>query len=265
MSIDVLCNKEKDSIYYLHGSSILLLEAIKSEMHRHYPIEVYIGLDDNFEINFGDEMNECRAMVIDSNQQHQIIKSSGCLALFLLDPNIYRLIRIQKEILSDKKYFIPDSNLVFSLIEKINKFRAYPRTCNDAKNLTDELLFSLFNIDFYNKKIDPRIKTLMNILEDIPEKKIYSKELAQLVDLSESRLAHLFKEQTGTSIRRYLVWLKLKQAIRIILKGESFTTAAHESGFSDSSHLSRTYKQMFGITPSSLLKSCQSIEVNFSF
>lgn len=63
------------------------------------------------------------------------------------------------------------------------------------------------------------------MLEDIPGKKISSQELAHLVNLSENRLAHLFKEQTGTPIRRYLLWLKLREAIKIILQGESFTTA----------------------------------------
>lgn len=252
--LDKLYNDKKGFIYYWYGSSMLLLKALRSEMHRHYPVEIYIGLDDDFEINFGDGWNECRAVVIDSNQPHQLVGGGGCLALFLLDPNFYNLNKIQKEIFSDKKYFEPDSDLIFSLIEKINRYKAYPRTCSDAKNLTAELVFSLFNLDSYNKEIDLRIKILLNILEDIPEKKISSQELAQSVSLSESRLAHLFKEQTGTPIRRYLLWLRLREAIKIILKGESFTTAAHESGFSDSAHLSRTYRQMFGISPSNLVK-----------
>lgn len=234
-------------------------------MHSHYPVEVYIGLDDDFEINLGDGWDECRAMVIDSNQPHQLVGGKGCVALFLLDPNFYSLNKVQKELFSHDGYFKPDKKLTISLVEKINRFRSYHRTCTDAKKLTDELVFSLLNLDSYNKELDLRIKILLNKLEDIPQKKISSKELAKSVGLSESRLAHLFKEQTGTPIRRYLLWLRLREAIRLILKGQSFTIAAHESGFSDSAHLSRTYRKMFGISPSDLLKSYQSIEVIFSF
>ncbi len=244
---------------------MLLLKSLRSEMHRHYPVEIYIGLDEEFEINFGDGWNECRAVVIDSNQSHQIVGGRGCIALFLLDPNLYNLNKIQNGIFNDREYFKPDTKLIFSSVEKINRFRTRLCTCSDAKDLTDELVYSLFNINSGNKKIDSRIKRLLSILNDIPEKKISSRELARLAGLSESRLAHLFKKETGTPIRRYLLWLRLREAIKIILKGESFTTAAHESGFSDSAHLSRTYKEMFGICPSDLLKSYQSIELISSF
>lgn len=261
MSFDKLYKDKNGFIYYWYGASMLLLKDLKSEIHKHFPIEIYIGLDADFEINFGDGWSKCRAVVIDSNQPHQLVGGRGCVAFFLLDPIICNLNKVQSDIFSDRKYYVPDRDTVFSLIERINEFKLYPRVTNDAKNLTDEVVFTFFNYRSCNKEMDSRIEKVLNVLDDIPEKKTSSLELAQLVNLSESRLAHLFKSETGTPIRRYLLWLRLRKAIKIILRGQSFTTAAHESGFSDSAHLSRTYRQMFGISPSDLLKPYQAIEI----
>jgi len=79
--------------------------------------------------------------------------------------------------------------------------------------------------------------------------------LAQAADaaaLSASRFRHLFVQETGTSFRAYLLWLRLNVAIEAAMAGASWTEAAHEAGFADSSHLSRTHKRMFGIEPTAI-------------
>ena len=38
----------------------------------------------------------------------------------------------------------------------------------------------------------------------------------------------------------------------IIAGGSPLTRAAHEAGFSDSAHLSRTFRRMFGVAPTAL-------------
>ena len=58
--------------------------------------------------------------------------------------------------------------------------------------------------------------------------------------------------ETGTSFRAYLLWLRINLAIRAVMAGASWTEAAHEAGFSDSAHLTRTHKRMFGIEPTAI-------------
>lgn len=78
-------------------------------------------------------------------------------------------------------------------------------------------------------------------------------DVAAAAHLSPSRFRHVFMEQTGTVFRAYVLWLRLNVAIRTAMAGNSWTTAAHEAGFADSAHLSRTFRRMFGITPAMLV------------
>ncbi|MFM0503412.1 helix-turn-helix transcriptional regulator [Paraburkholderia caffeinilytica] len=74
--------------------------------------------------------------------------------------------------------------------------------------------------------------------------------LAQAVHRSPSRLAHRFRDATGVPVRRYVLWCRLRAAAEAAMRGSSLTDAAHAAGFSDSAHLSRTFRSSFGIAPS---------------
>lgn len=77
-------------------------------------------------------------------------------------------------------------------------------------------------------------------------------EVAARVGVSTSRLTHLFTEQVGIPLRRYVLWLRLRIAITRVYAGDDLTDAAHAAGFADSAHLSRTCRDMFGLAPSAL-------------
>ncbi|MEJ0022042.1 MAG: helix-turn-helix domain-containing protein [Alphaproteobacteria bacterium] len=77
-------------------------------------------------------------------------------------------------------------------------------------------------------------------------------EAAKQVGLSNARASHLFVEQTGLAFRTYLLWLRLIRAVDRYSAGASLTDAAHEAGFSDSAHFSRTFRRMFGLSAASL-------------
>src|SRR5262245_47927587 len=77
-------------------------------------------------------------------------------------------------------------------------------------------------------------------------------EAAARVALSPGRFRHLFVEQTGQSFRSYQVWIRLQRAIEVMSKGAAATDAAHAAGFSDAAHLTRTFRKMMGIAPTSV-------------
>lgn len=78
-------------------------------------------------------------------------------------------------------------------------------------------------------------------------------ELARRVAMSPSRLSHLFAAEVGLPYASWRRWTRLHRAIDQVRAGRSLTEAAHAAGFSDSAHLTRTCRDLFGITPTDAL------------
>jgi AraC-like DNA-binding protein len=76
--------------------------------------------------------------------------------------------------------------------------------------------------------------------------------VAEEACLSPSRFRHLFVEETGMAFRPYVLWRRFVRVWELTMANASLSTAAHEAGFADAAHLSRTSRQMFGFPPSAL-------------
>jgi len=77
--------------------------------------------------------------------------------------------------------------------------------------------------------------------------------VADQVHLSADRLGRLVNEQLGLPFAAYVRWARLRAAlVAVAFEGRSFTDAAHAAGFSDSAHLSRVTREMFGMTPTDM-------------
>jgi AraC-like DNA-binding protein len=76
--------------------------------------------------------------------------------------------------------------------------------------------------------------------------------LANVAGLSRSRLMHVFTESVGVPLRPYILWLRLQHAACELMHGTTASSAAHQAGFADAAHLTRTFRRMLGTTPSDL-------------
>lgn len=102
--------------------------------------------------------------------------------------------------------------------------------------------------------LDPRVAQSIEWIRAGREQGIIVGEIAAGVDLSESRFSHLFTEHVRVPVRRYLLWLRLRDALHLLAAGGSLTETAHEAGFADSAHLTRTFRTSLGIAPSELVR-----------
>ena len=98
---------------------------------------------------------------------------------------------------------------------------------------------------------------------DVPHDELGNRAVASAAGVSESWLSHHFGDRVGVPIRRYVLWRRLRLAIKAALDGDSLTDAAHAAGFSDSAHLTRTFRETFGVAPSFLFGDRQAIRVHF--
>lgn len=102
--------------------------------------------------------------------------------------------------------------------------------------------------------LDPRVDRVLHRLHIASGQgsTVALKELAALACLSPDRMTHLFREQTGMSIKRYLLWAKIRRTVQLMATGGSLTQIALSGGFTDAAHMSRTFQRYFGLPPSFL-------------
>jgi AraC family transcriptional regulator, arabinose operon regulatory protein len=98
--------------------------------------------------------------------------------------------------------------------------------------------------------LDPRIVWAISEIERRLGEEITLDDLARGVNLSRSRFAHLFREQTGASPGRYLRDFRLDRA-RLLLETTflSIKEVMAAVGFNDPSHFSRDFHGAYGVSP----------------
>jgi len=103
-------------------------------------------------------------------------------------------------------------------------------------------------------KIHPRVNRALKYLRaKLGTSDDFSlKTLAGISGLSPSHFMHIFTASVGVPLRPYILWLRLQRAACDLIGGATVTSAAHSAGFSDGAHLTRTFRRMFGVTPTDL-------------
>ena len=73
--------------------------------------------------------------------------------------------------------------------------------------------------------------------------------LAEMIGLTESHFIRAFHLEFGLPPHAYHLRLRLARAVELLSYGLSVATVAGECGFADQSHLSRKFKEVYGLTP----------------
>ena len=241
-------------LYLWRGASLVIGPAIDSWLHRHFALQLSVGLDGLFRARFAtvDAWQESQAALFAPNQLHQI-DGRGVLAhLFLELP--WRSAALTSSVQADYGAS-PDFAMARALLAQLAAARPADgdaataqamlaaRAWRDAAMAVPAAPRSLFDV---------RIRAVLEALSADPS--CGGAALASLVHLSPSRFTHLFREQTGMSLSRYVLWSRLLAAIEAVAQGASTTVAAHQAGFADLAHMSRNFSSTFGVVPSSLQK-----------
>lgn len=90
------------------------------------------------------------------------------------------------------------------------------------------------------------------------QQNIHLAELAALVDLSEFHFLRMFKASTGFTPNDYLMHVRIEAAKQAIKSNDSLVNVALNCGFSNQSHMNRTFKKWVGVTPGMFRKLTKS-------
>ena len=127
---------------------------------------------------------------------------------------------------------------------------------NNPPAQADSLITQLLGLDTVGNTLrDERISQVLEYLrslDEVPED--ITAQLCAKVCLSPSRLSHLFKENVGISLHRYLAMDKMRKGYIHFQKYGNITEASMRAGFDSPSHFAATCKRMFGISFSEFVK-----------
>ena len=79
--------------------------------------------------------------------------------------------------------------------------------------------------------------------------------IAKHVHCAPGHLCHVFKEQIGMSLHRYLTRLRLAAALEWLPEADDLTALALRLGFASHSHFSTAFRQEYGASPSRMRRS----------
>jgi len=108
------------------------------------------------------------------------------------------------------------------------------------------------------KKLDTRIELILQYLAGSMKEEIHIEQLAKIVNLSPSRLSHLFKQETGKSVLEHLNQMRLQQAALLMEHmGRSATEASLDVGFNNYNHFAAMFRKFHGVSPRHFIKSAR--------
>ncbi|WP_438480758.1 helix-turn-helix domain-containing protein [Oleiharenicola lentus] len=100
-------------------------------------------------------------------------------------------------------------------------------------------------------RLDERVRKAMDYLATHSAETFRLESLAKHCGLSESRLSHLFKEETGETPQRYSEELRLRQAQQLLAHSSlRINEVAGETGFADPFYFAKRFRKFAGCTPS---------------
>jgi len=226
----------------------------RSEWHQHHAHQLALALDGEFRFRTDRKGNWAvfEAAVVPSNCPHEFELAGASVAQLFVEPESTEGRVLSSRFGALEVSALPQpvarhcADLLFEALRghaDADAMRAVARTAIARLAGTSEAT---------TREGDKRIARALEYLRSRVRTPVTLGDAARVATLSPSRFRHLFVQETGTSFRAYLLWLRINVAIEAATAGASWTEAAHESGFADSSHLTRTHRRMFGIEPTAI-------------
>lgn len=238
--------------------------------HAHHAIQIVIALDDEVAIRGVDgEWKEGSGVIVMPDVDHSFDCSGATGAMLFVDPESFegrwlqagwtanlptpRPPPLDTNIQGEGVILVPSERLT-SCVSELREYLERPFDALEMGERIRRCVHALCPGLPPSRKPDPRITAVLATIRERDDLRMPLEEAAELAFLSPGRFAHLFKEQLGLPYSRYMLWRKLTRAMVAVASERTISAAAHAADFTDSAHMTRTFHQMFGMAPSTLMR-----------
>lgn len=242
---------EGGSLWVVDATPNVSPDPRRTDIHAHHAIQVTLGLGGWFRLDTPEAQLRGEAIAVAADTAHRF-EAEGLVAILFIEPESRLGRAVAKDLFAGKALAAVPSAVVGAFGRLVvEAYRAKVRDDATLIQLGRDLLARMAG-DTRGDAPDPRVRRMIAHANTQLEGRIGLADLAATAGLSAGRLSHLFVEQTGLPFRTYLLWLRLTRAVGGMAAGASLTQAAHDAGFADSAHFSRTFRRMFGVAPATL-------------
>ncbi len=239
------------SLWIVDATPMRQRETKRTDFHAHHAVQVTLALEGRFRLDTRDAHVRGDAAAVAADADHAF-EPEGLMAIIFIEPESRVGRAVARRLLGGAEIAEIPAGMLRDLRERITlAYRALVRNDATLASLGRELVTALGG-DTIAGEPDLRIRKVISWAATQIDEPVGLSGAVAVSGLSASRLRHLFVEQTGLPFKTYLLGLRLTRAVESFAAGASLTQAAHQAGFADSAHLSRTFRRMFGIAPAAL-------------
>lgn len=249
-------------LYFWRHRFLMLGPGFDAGLHRHHAAQLCFSLHGSLRIRADpdEQWAESEAFYVEPDQPHEIAAPTSSLAVLYLEAESTESKLLRRSLTSPTGVARLSTNArALADLRRLNR---------DGGTLDEANAVCMSHIGVRALvanpvAFDPRIAQCLTAIGERLNQPLRLATLASGLGVSESWLTHRFTKAVGLPIRRYVLWQRLRCAVELGLKGATLTDAAHAAGMSDSAHLSRTFRAMFGVAPSFLFEHRDQLAVTF--
>jgi methylphosphotriester-DNA--protein-cysteine methyltransferase len=251
--------------YLRPGHGVYLGGGPTTNLHASHSVKILMALEGSFRVRAGSKpWAQVRSIVIGSEVPHAFESNGAPVAIFWIHPEAFFALGRGRR-LSTATAPLPAA-LEASVRVPLRRHGELGGDPGELDAIAAGLVRGLRS-DAVVSRLDPRVARVIDILSHLDSDPSSGPNagppdhgaLAARVNLSPTRLTHLFRQETGISLRNYQLWNRGRSALARIDPTRSLTALAHDTGFADGAHLSRTSRRMLGVKPTLVHRHCTFI------
>jgi AraC family transcriptional regulator len=235
------------------GGSLWIGTAIRgADMHAHHAIQIPFALDGEVRFRTASDTawTSYHGCMIPPDLPHEFDASGNTVAHVFVDPETAEGHSLRRRLVAGTIIPLDDGERE-DAAQILTTAWAASHECLRLASAAREVIRRVAGADPRPVATDPRVLGAIELIRARIGGPVSLTGVARDLNISPSRLRHLFVEEVGLPFRTYILWQRLHRVLQMS-DGETLTEAALAAGFADAAHMTRTFRRMFGLAPSAL-------------
>lgn len=188
--------------------------------------------------------------------RHRVATNDRIIGVLMVEPETVTLDEVSRLLQGDQE---GAGNMSARIRDTFSKLVGGKLVQTEVSSLDIDGAF--FGRPLPSRKIDSRIAKVVNRIRSNPGDQLSAQDCAALTGLSFSRFLHLFRDEVGTTYRRFRAWKRARSLLAYVNGEPNLTDVALEIGYPDSTHFSHSIRHVYGLKPRDIFAGSRSLAV----